>query len=722
MGKENELNKVKDIWGKWEIKILMLTSLFIQALLTFLAPIRKRSKNPILKISLWLLYLSADSIALLAIGVISRMHQNDQVHGSYADILAFWAPFLLLHLGGPDTITALALEDNELWLRHALQLATQVAVTLYVFGLVFRKGTHNHLWIPMILMFTNGCVKYFERTCALYYASKEAIRASLRKESSISFNKWADELRSAQTAHIPCRFEVKFGPESSLQSRQVIIDDIEENPESQVSKSSISSSSNNNMNEFEKVVIYAYQLYGNSRGLLADAMLNLIDDPDLAEFLLNKPVDVGLKLIETELNLFYDVLHTKVFLLQRKRGFVRIICFFSLISATFLFILTQSKLQNYDSVDVQISLVLLGGAIFLDIIAFISFVVSDWLIISKHNKMLKGTTKKFLNLVSSCVFKCLKLARLGPGGKRWSESTSSYNLLTRTFKISPIPLKRIFIQRIKDIYIDWMYVTTDVINKNYLEYIFNVLQQKAKTSINNEAIEQVCSARGNLVFDDKFCLVSKYLSPWTIDMDYDKSWLTWHLATDICYWMESADKIADIHCGLSKKLSDYMAYLLLRRQELVSELVGRSDIRFQHTIKEIEDYSYWKEDNVSTQMTLENLLRRFCEYVLYKKVDDEIQISIGETNDSQSVFHDACLLAKQLAMFGDDKWEIISNVWVEMLSYAAIHSSPRSHLAQLCIGGELITIVWLLMVQLGFRLPIPSMIRGRRSAKLIIEK
>ena len=108
-----------------------------------LAPIRKRSKNPILKITLWFICLLADSIALFAIGVISRMHQNDQVHGSYADILAFWAPFLLLHLCGPDTITALALEDNELWLRHALQLTTQFTVTLYVFGLVFRKGTHK---------------------------------------------------------------------------------------------------------------------------------------------------------------------------------------------------------------------------------------------------------------------------------------------------------------------------------------------------------------------------------------------------------------------------------------------------------------------------------------------------------------------------------------------------------------------------------------------------
>nr|GEV96486.1 hypothetical protein CTI12_AA530670 [Tanacetum cinerariifolium] len=36
------------------------------------------------------------------------------------DILAFWVPFLLVHLGGPDTITAFAIKDNELWLRHLL--------------------------------------------------------------------------------------------------------------------------------------------------------------------------------------------------------------------------------------------------------------------------------------------------------------------------------------------------------------------------------------------------------------------------------------------------------------------------------------------------------------------------------------------------------------------------------------------------------------------------
>lgn len=47
--------------------------------------------------------------------------------------MAFWAPFLLVHLGGPDTITAYSLEGNELWLRHLLNLVVQVGVAFYVF-------------------------------------------------------------------------------------------------------------------------------------------------------------------------------------------------------------------------------------------------------------------------------------------------------------------------------------------------------------------------------------------------------------------------------------------------------------------------------------------------------------------------------------------------------------------------------------------------------------
>nr|GFC34903.1 hypothetical protein CTI12_AA095370 [Tanacetum cinerariifolium] len=69
--------------------------------------------------------------AIFAIGLISNnmgnandvsVKKGDRIAVENVDLLAFWAPFLLVHLGGPDTITAFALKDIELWLRHLLGL------------------------------------------------------------------------------------------------------------------------------------------------------------------------------------------------------------------------------------------------------------------------------------------------------------------------------------------------------------------------------------------------------------------------------------------------------------------------------------------------------------------------------------------------------------------------------------------------------------------------
>uniref|UniRef100_A0A1J3C9W1 Uncharacterized protein n=1 Tax=Noccaea caerulescens TaxID=107243 RepID=A0A1J3C9W1_NOCCA len=46
-------------------------------------------------------------------------------------------------------------------------------------------------------------------------------------------------------------------------------------------------------------------------------------------------------------------------------------------------------------------------------------------------------------------------------------------------------------------------------------------------------------------------------------------------------------------------------------------------------------------------------------------------------------------------------WKVVSQVWVELLSYAATKCGAIEHAAQLSKGGELISFVWLLMVHLG---------------------
>lgn len=101
-------------------------------------------------------------VALYALGYLSR-HQDVIIGGS---TLREVHPLFLMHLGGQDTITAFAIEDNNLWLRHLLNLGVQVALTLYVFWKSVDR--HNvHILIPGIFLFVAGIIKYGERTLAL---------------------------------------------------------------------------------------------------------------------------------------------------------------------------------------------------------------------------------------------------------------------------------------------------------------------------------------------------------------------------------------------------------------------------------------------------------------------------------------------------------------------------------------------------------------------------
>ncbi|BAS87807.1 Os04g0152400 [Oryza sativa Japonica Group] len=165
-----------DLWNEWATQILVLLSFTLQIILLQLAGIRRREAPAVLRLLLWLAYQLADSTAIYAIchlslGGTPREHQ----------LVAFWAPFLLLHLGGPDNITAYSLEDSKLWLRHLLTVVVQVLGAAYVLYKQFR-GSGSPLLLATILMFVVGVVKYGERTWALMSGNIDTIRSTLKKE------------------------------------------------------------------------------------------------------------------------------------------------------------------------------------------------------------------------------------------------------------------------------------------------------------------------------------------------------------------------------------------------------------------------------------------------------------------------------------------------------------------------------------------------------------
>ena len=75
-------------------------------------------------------------------------------------------------------------------------------------------------------------------------------------------------------------------------------------------------------------------------------------------------------------------------------------------------------------------------------------------------------------------------------------------------------------------------------------------------------------------------------------------------------------------------------------------------------------------------------------------------IAVDEGDMSNFVMFHACKLASALGP-GEEKWEIIKNVWLEMLCHAAGQCKGRLHAQQLRRGGELLTHAWLLMAHFG---------------------
>jgi len=132
---------VQELWNAWEIHFLILLSLFLQVFLFLFGGMRRHCSKWYLRTILWLAYLSADSVAVFVLGHLA-VRAREPGH----QLVAFWAPFVLVHLGGQDSITAFSKQDNELWVRHLLNLVLQAGVAGYVH--YYKTGLCSWPFVP----------------------------------------------------------------------------------------------------------------------------------------------------------------------------------------------------------------------------------------------------------------------------------------------------------------------------------------------------------------------------------------------------------------------------------------------------------------------------------------------------------------------------------------------------------------------------------------------
>ncbi|RVW93522.1 hypothetical protein CK203_035040 [Vitis vinifera] len=298
---------------------------------------RKYIASNWVRIIIWLAYLAADWIAAVCIGVLSNENGDDNLSQPNSLIWAFWAPFLLLHLGGPDTITAYSLEDNELWLRHFLALVIQFGGTFYIFLRSWKAKLLNILAIPI---FVAGLIKYGERTWVLRSASSEQFRDALlpRPDPGPNYPKFMDEYTSGKAE----------GYQVSIQQRGKTSRTVHSPPEGDILRQ-------------------AYYFFETFKGLFADIILSSQRRKRSQSFFQGKhkqqaweevPLEVALKVafevVEIELGFMYDVLYTKATVTCSRWGSLLRSISLSFTISAFIAFLTIDR-QEYSTIDIGLS-------------------------------------------------------------------------------------------------------------------------------------------------------------------------------------------------------------------------------------------------------------------------------------------------------------------------------------------------------------------------------
>ncbi|KAL3746195.1 hypothetical protein ACJRO7_015188 [Eucalyptus globulus] len=365
-----------------------------------------------------------------------------------------------------------------------------------------------------------------------------------------------------------------------------------------------------------------------------------------------------------ELGFMYDVLYTKGPVLYTKLGItLRSISFVCLVSTLsgFAGIFQDSFLLD---IYVAYTYALLIGVTFLEIYQILALPFSDWAIVKMvehHRKPLVKTLLPFLVKMS--------MERKRSSGMIGQFNMLDYGLHDKWLKFIKIP----------------EFVGQEEQLRRYLKSTLKAIDMDLKELL-LEGMKDLERKRGLKPFTSRgqWTLESFHELQWSIETAFDRSIITWHMATDICYHSKFRESE---NCSGSKLLSDYMMYLLAIRPYVLS--IPTNEITLEHAYSEVKKFLA-----VSNLGDRDKALGKLSPSPVQ---ENDLELSVGHIFFKEwHVLEEARRLAGLLNKM-EDPWKLISSVWVEMVCYTAYNCQIYNHTKLLRRGGDILTHVWLLL-------------------------
>jgi hypothetical protein len=710
------------LWNQWAIQILILFSFVLQIFLFVFARARRRGSSAVLTILLWLAYLMADSTAVYTLGHLSITDSPSEHR-----IVVFWAPFLLVHLGSQDTITAYALEDNQLWPRHLLTLGVQASGVSYVLYKHYA-GIPRSLRFSTVLMFIVGVIKYMERIWALKSATLDSIRSSIRKPHDLPYYYRA------------------------LPSQRVRAQERDD----------------------EELVLFAQGMLPLCKAGIVNFPVALTSHPifDWSNLNWNWNWKATFKVVEMELSLMYDILYTKAAAVHTWYGYcVRV---FSMLATATVFVRFQlSDTGNcYSGTDVAITYILLVGAFLLDIASAFSALGSTW------------TCNFLLNLKWSrlglAILYLRRHVKAAASNRGWSGSIGQFNLLRFSSrdntKLTNIVAKMMGLE-------DWLnklfYSETLVISEDVKELVFKHVWKVVKkihlpsaeneiesTPYENGLEEPVAMMPSSRewpgfrpeLYDDTARRRKKLDDALNFSAELQEMILTWHVFTDVFLLHITLDaESSSAYLNAIKALSNYMAFLVALHPDTIPGFELRSlyeattmALCLMHSAKpKLVEALYAYDPDHPDEDPEKPLLYSRWRHLLPPKPVMQVQV------ESSIVISHGVLYSKLMVQLADagnpDKPAVISgyenryrvamdklkrlmpdlesscqggefdipkvlalilDTWVRLLILASVRCKREAHAKQISHGSELTTVVWLMEEHASAFFNQPAVLRG----------
>ncbi|KAM0872775.1 hypothetical protein ACQ4PT_038485 [Festuca glaucescens] len=422
---------------------------------------------------------------------------------------------------------------------------------------------------------------------------------------------------------------------------------------------------------------------------------------------------------EDKLWICYQRLYTKAtFRISPAGALLHLVAFLSTSAAMALFFMAakSGQLRRYGGADIAVSGVLLVGAVALEAASFVMSMFSRedlW----RHPFCWSGNHSVILCVFFITCGTCADLLRRRWRRPQWSRTLMQYSIITGCVKRASL-VPRWIVDRLSASAsgIEHIPVTDDLKNLVIKHLLDDRMMSTDFTSSRGEvalgrrrwtAADQVPAPAAN-------SLSQKVLSESVKEVDFPTSVLIWHIATDIRFFTDgggdaSADKT------ISRQLSNYVMYLIFKCDVMLSSnskfLLRKARDEITVTLAKAEppgrdDDQHDKSRNKKTAGTA-MAVRQLLNSPLFTQACSGMDRSVPFNPSTADILSDPVLprafrVAEALAGVPEaDRWDLIGDVWLEMLYYIAPRCGAAFHRDHLSTGGEFITHVLVVMYSIG---------------------